>query len=118
MSKPVPQLLKTTLLNLAFVPTLSLIAWFSPPAPLPIKVRLLIVGLEIGVAKWLFELLSASIPLFPSLVRIPYQYSPVPFHPSVQSNKSSPTSLAKLVTTKYLESTVPPNHSNPSSEPS
>src|SRR5690606_36144845 len=78
----------------------------------------LIVGFEIGVVMWLFELLSASIPLFPALVLFPYQYSPVPLHPSVQSNISSPTESEALKATKYFAFTVPPNHSKASSEPS
>src|SRR5690554_6529906 len=119
ISKPVFQLLSTTLSNTPFVPTRILMACGSePPSPLPIKVRFLIVGEEIGSAKWLLELLSASIPLLPSFVRMPYQFSPVPFQPSVQSNRSSPTSEEMLLTTRYFASTVPPNHSKPSSDPS
>src|SRR5690606_11462937 len=90
-SKPVAQLLNTTFSNAAFVPTRSFNACGSPPSPLPISVRFLIVGLETGVAVWLLLLLSASIPRLPSFVRTPYQFSPVPTQPSVQSNKSSPT---------------------------
>src|SRR5690606_20095480 len=118
-SKPVPQLAKTTFSKLALVPTRNLRAWFSPPAPFPINVKFLMVGLETGVAAWLLLLLSASIPLLPPFVRIPNQFSPLPVQPSVQSNKSSPTSSAsKFDTMRFLTLTVPPNHSKPSSEPS
>src|SRR5690606_26582913 len=78
----------------------------------------LIVGFEIGVAMWLFELLSASIPRFPGLVLFPYQYSPVPLHPSVQSNISSPTESEPLNATRYFACSVTPNHSTDSSDPS
>src|SRR5690606_30540402 len=84
-------------------------------APRPINVKFLIVGFEMGPARCLFELLSASTPLFPLLAAsLPYQYSLVPFQPSVQSKRSSSFD----VDTKYLVFTVPPNHSKPSSEPS
>src|SRR5690606_17128128 len=117
-SNPVPQFLSTTLSKDPFVPTRNFKAWFSPPPLLPISVRFFMFGFEIGVAASLLELLSASIPRLPPFVLIPYQFSPLPIQPSVQSNKSSPTSAAKLVTTKCFASTVPPNHSKPSSDPS
>src|SRR5690606_984189 len=101
---------------LALVPTRNFIACGSDPVwPRPIKVKFLIVGLYIGLATLSLGLLSASItPLPLEEASFPFQFSLVPFQPSVQSSWSS--SLA--VATKYFVFTVPPNQSKPSSDPS